>query len=183
MPNREQFNNILLFLLLPDSEQNEIKIVFIVVVYDEKTLNVFFTQHLMTVETETSQNLFTADFLSLCLPPNFKQVQMYPFVFSTPEKGIKPRQTPFSCSFSSSMEKNYIIYSMNKCYQISPKHTTNCSFRNILHFNVFANSVTLFWPESCTSYLMRNTHSHEYHVKFINVFMKLLSVVFEPVTK
>lgn len=88
----------------------------------------------MTVETETSQNLYIADIPSLFLPPNFKQVQMS--VFSTPEKGIKPRQTPFSCCFSSSMEKNFIIYSMNKCYQISSKHTTNFSLRNILHFNI-----------------------------------------------
>lgn len=84
---------------------------------------------------------------------------MYPSVFSSPEKGIKARQIP-SPSLSAEeyyMEKNYIIYNMNKCYYLSSMHTANCSLRNVLHFNIFANSVTLFWPESCTSYLMRNT--------------------------
>jgi len=51
------------------------------------------------------------------------------------------------------MAKNGIIYNMNKCYDLSPVHSANCSLRNVLHFNRFENTVTLFWPESCTSHL------------------------------
>lgn len=112
----------------------------------------------MTVKTEMAWNFIYSRFLS-SLPHNFRLTQMYPSVFSTPEKGIKARQIP-SPPLSVEvyyMEKNYIIYNMNKCYQLSSMHTANCSLRNVLHFNIFANSVTLFWPESCTSHLMRNT--------------------------
>lgn len=83
---------------------------------------------------------------------------MHPSVFSTPEKGIKPRLTP--CPFPAEvqyMEKNDVIYNIIKCYQLSSMHTANCSLRNELRLNIFANSVALFWPEPRTSYLMRKT--------------------------
>lgn len=83
---------------------------------------------------------------------------MYPSVFSIPEKGIKPRQTPSPISVVVQyMGENYVIYNIIKCYQLSSMHAANCSLRNMLHLNIFANSVTLFWPEPSTSYLMRKT--------------------------
>lgn len=59
-----KFSNMFLCLLLPN--KNEIKIVCIVAVYDEKTLNDFFIRHLMTVKTEMAQNFIYSNFYLVC---------------------------------------------------------------------------------------------------------------------
>lgn len=71
---------------------------------------------------------------------------MYPSVFSTPEKGIKARQIP-SSSLSVEvyyMEKNYIIYNMNKWYQLFLMHTANCSLREMFYILTFLQTQLLF---------------------------------------
>lgn len=95
----------------------------------------------MTVKTEMAWNFIYSRFLSSS-SHNFRLIQMYPSVFSTPGKGIKVRQIP---SFSRSMlhGENDIIYNMNKCYQLSPMHTADCSLRNVLHFT-FLQTQLLF---------------------------------------
>lgn len=96
MPKIER--NSVFFSAFALPEQNEIKITFVIVVHDEKTSNDFLKiGRLMTVKTEMAWNFIYSRFLS-SLSHNFRLIQMYPSVFSTPGKGIKVRQIPSSLS-------------------------------------------------------------------------------------